>query len=483
MTIQRINLIDYFPYKTAREIQEEALNRLSLEWDNYQVFVLQAPTAFGKSAVAKTIMNAVRSSSYLSPTNMLVNQFLEEFPDTASLFRLDSYECETWQNTCAGTRGREGGFCKGCPASRDLVQAKYRRGPGAYNYHTYLAHKIYRDILIIDEAHNLLPHIKDRLALKIWQHDANYPSNAWTYKQFLDWYDSLPPRQRGLKKNRTLLEALVNYRDPEYVVQRTTDMFNGKGTRRGLPEERDCLKLLPVDVQDAPPMFWPREVKKIVLMSATIGKKDIEALGLGSRPVLYIQCASPIPATSRPIVIDPVSVVNRNNINISVELIANRIKELAAHHEGEKGIIHATYQMAGLLRTHLAGDRFLFHDRSTKMEQYERFREASPESGKILIGSGLYEGVDLPGDLGRWQVIAKVPWGSLGNPAVQHLAERDPDWYNWNTLRDVIQACGRICRTPDDFGVTYILDSSIERLLKDADSMVPPWFRDALVFQ
>lgn len=483
-----VNLLQHFPYSEPREIQAEALRTLDENWDKYDVFVVSAPTAFGKTALARTLMNAFRSVSCITPTNLLVEQFREEFPDTPTLSRLDTYHCDKWKRPCSVTRGKCREFCSKrrdgvqCPASGDLSTAKYRKGPGIYNYHTYLAHKLYRDVLVVDEAHNLLPTIRERLSLRIWQHDYNYPHNMFTPEQMSRWIGSLPPNKQKHQKIALLREA-VTYDVPRYIVQRTEEEFSGKGTVRGEPEMRDCLKLLPVDIGDAPPMFWPKECKKIVLLSATIGPKDIEGLGLGGRGrrVLYVDCTSPIAPGNRPIVSQSLVSVNRNNLEHAADLIANRIEELANDHHGEKGVVHATYQMANLLRSRLGGERYLFHERSDKRDVYQKFRGSPAADGTVLIACGMYEGIDLPEDLGRWQVISKIPWQSLGNPAIAHLARLDPEWYGWETVKTLIQACGRICRTPTDYGITYILDSSIQRIFDEYGYMLPDWWRDALV--
>jgi Rad3-related DNA helicase len=363
----------------------------------------------------------------------------------------------------------------------------------------YLAHKLYRDVLVVDEAHNLIPVIQDRLSLTIWQHDYRYPSNMYRPEQIRDWLATLPERTRAHQKMAALGEA-VSSKCPQYVIRRTEKEFNGKGTLRGEPEMRDCLELLPVDISDAPPMFWPGlggyspnqsggcarpagKVAKLVLMSATIGAKDVESLGLGRRKrVLYIDCKSPIPSCNRPIL--PLDTVSVNRFVLTsrggIDKIANEIGRIADHHLGEKGVIHATYQLATLLRDALPGVRYMFHDRNSKRDVYQQFRDSDPAEGRILVASGMYEGIDLPEDLGRWQVIAKVPWKSLGDPAIAHLAERNPDWYTWECIRTVIQACGRICRTPEDYGVTYVLDTSFWRMLSEGYKMLPEWWLEAL---
>lgn len=482
-----MSILDFFPYNTPRQIQVETLEILEREWDNYDVFVIQAPTAYGKTSISKTLHNALHSVSTITPTNLLVQQYLDEFPDTNTLARLDSYHCKKWDRPCSITRGKLRQFCSKkrdgceCPASNDLRTAKYARGPGIYNYYTYMAHRIYREALVIDEAHNTLTAIRDRLAITIWQHDYKYPHNMWTYDQIREWINTLPEHKKKHKKIAELKEA-VQFQVPKYIAQRTTDVFNGKGTRRGEPEERDCIKLLPVDISEAPPMLWSREVRKIILMSATIGPKDIEQLGLErNRRVLYLACKSPIPPQNRPIVpLDTLSVNRYSMENQAPRIIANKINEIAEFHKGEKGVIHCTYALSAKLRSLLTDSRYIFHGREDKAEKYQQFRDSPTGEGRILVACGLYEGIDLPDDLGRWQVIAKVPWMSLANPAIKHLAELDPDWYNWECLKTTIQACGRVCRHPDDFGATYILDSSFRRLIRKAYEMCPEWFLEAI---
>lgn len=478
-----VELLRHFPYPRIREIQERTLEILEREWHRYDVFVISAPTAYGKTALSQTIMRAFPSTSIITPTNMLVDQYVAEFPSTPTMSRLDSYHCEEWDRPCSTTRGKLRGFCKGCPAAKDLARTKYRGGPGVYNYHVYLAHKAYRDVLVVDEAHNLIDTIKDRMALRIWQHDYGYPSNMYSLDHIRRWIGTLPENKKKHKKIQALWDAVTS-EAPDYIPQRGTDLFNGKGTRRGEPEERDCIRLLPVDISTAPPMFWPRDhVRKVILLSATIGPKDAETLGLagGRSRVLYINAESPIDTSRRPIIIDPVVNVNRYNMGEAASLVGHYIRDvLAPRFEGQKGLVHATYQMAELLRPHLSSNpRFVFHTRENKKEMYRRFRDSPPEDGMVLVACGLYEGIDLPEDLGRWQVLSKIPWQSLGSPAVRHLADKDPEGYYWDTLRIVMQAAGRICRTPDDWGYTYVLDGTFERLWNNTENLRPAWFSEA----
>lgn len=467
-----------FPYPEARPIQEKVLDLLEENWNKYDVFVINAPTAFGKTALAKTLIRNIYNVSVITPTNLLVDQFLQEFPDTPSLKRLDNYECEEWKRPCSVTRAKFKGFCKGCPAASALSTAKYRRGPGIYNYHIYLAHKLYRDVLVVDEAHNLIPVIQDRMAIKLWQHDYRYPSGMYSLEAMRNWVNS-QDRKKLKNKKLKLFHESVNTTKPFYIPERAVEEFAGKGTMRGEPEDRDLIRLVPVDIKEAPPLFWPREVQKIILLSATISEIDVEQMGLGDRRVCYIDCKSPIPRGNRPIIPLDLTAVNRYNMEEAVDIIANEIIKIADYHSEEKGVIHATYQMARMLRERLDDPRFIFHDNADKKDKYRLFIQ--DKNPRILVASGMYEGIDLPHDLGRWQVIAKIPWGSLGNPGIAYRAQQNPNWYIWETLKTTIQACGRVCRTPEDYGATYILDISFWKLYREGRKLIPEWFREAIL--
>lgn len=93
------------------------------------------------------------------------------------------------------------------------------------------------------------------------------------------------------------------------------------------------------------------------------------------------------------------------------------------------------------------------------------------------------EGIDLPDEQCRWQVLLKVPYPSMGDSRVSYLIdeEGDWDWYYDNTARSIMQAVGRGVRSEDDYCSFYVLDRSFLDVLKRAT--FPDWFRDAVIHQ
>jgi len=493
MTASSKGILSHFPYPDIRPVQADLLTQIERGWDAHDVFVVNAPTALGKTAIARTLMEWQRDVSYLVPTNQLLDQYLAAFPDTRTLRRIDSYVCAPYSEdrnkiACATVRAHSEfhNFCKGCPCGADMAQAKYRKAAGAYNFHIYMAQKLHRSALILDEAHQIIPFIQELASLVVWKHQSGYPDKWMDPTQLAAWVAAPATKKKwGRKKWYPRLLGAATSAKPQYVVrEEMREWRKGIGAvRAGDPVDLPCLVLKPVEIAHLPEvsMVFPRTTSKIVLMSATIGPRDIRELGLSSRRVLYLNCASPIPPESRPLHRIPVAAVSYSNMEESTRKMAEFLLDVVApQHAGERGLIHTTYQQSAILREVLRGDpRFLFHTKDNKMDTLRKFMDGR-RGDEVLVASGLQEGLDLPYDLARWQVIMKVPWLSLGDPAIKYKADREPDWYRWETLKKIIQACGRVCRTPTDFGATLILDSTVERLLEQSWDSIPSWFRDVL---
>lgn len=478
------NILHYFPKDLSiRPSQRKALTEIQAVWDKSDVIVISLPTAFGKSAMAKTIMDWTERAAYITPTNMLVQQFKDTYNKVPNIFNKSLYSCsEPGYHNCEDRADayqyQKKKYCSGCPYVRDnkRIMNPYRKQSNS-TVHMYIARQMYQPVLIADEAHTLINVLSEYHSVKIQHKRFKYPiSKGYINRAELRfWLESLKnidtiltDVKRGQKGLKVLYNELIN-NNSQYLIKEEQS-----GNDR-------CLKLIPIDLRGLPSPLWPAQrVNKIVLMSATINKKDIESLGLSGRRVNYINADSPIPAENRPALLVTGPSLNKNNLTDSLTHISEHILGILNHHKGEKGILHATYQVADMLKKmQLPDNRLIFHDKYNKTAQFERFKD-SQESGErdsVLVASGMYEGIDLPYDAGRFQIIVKIPWPNLGEPAIKLKADLDNEWYEWSALKDTLQAYGRIVRSPDDYGVTYILDNSFKRLLDNP--ALPEWFRAA----
>ena len=96
------------------------------------------------------------------------------------------------------------------------------------------------------------------------------------------------------------------------------------------------------------------------------------------------------------------------------------------------------------------------------------------------MACGLTEGLDVKDELGRWQIILKLPFLNLSDVAVAAKLQLRPKWYQWQCVKDIEQAVGRICRTPTDYGETIIIDSAFGNLFRNSGDLFSASFKEAL---
>jgi len=469
---------------SLRPVQEEVLRKVEEKLDSSDVFILRMPVASGKTLTSLTLaryLNQAKKwkSRLLVPNNMLLQQYMDDFPNLNTLRKRESYTCSLYENQSVkydcgehtrltGKNGKRGPYCKGCPYVTALRKAQVMPYVVINNY-TYLAYKMYAEGLIIDEGHLLTGMLKDMAARRLWHHDYRFPNYVRTYGQLARWVDERLTRTPKDKKLLELKAELVANR-VSYLVEKGTGLYRG--------EERECLKLIPVDIRSQPPLLWPQhKVKKLFFLSGTINRKDVEDMGLGDRRICIIDAPSPIPIERRPLIVDPKFTLAASAHGRDIPALAQYLRDLANSKEG-KGFIHAPYSLAMELQKHLSDHpRFLFHTNQTKHRIFTEFKQS--QDG-IMVASGMYEGIDLADDAARWQVICKVPWANLTEPAMQYMAQQDPEGYANEAARLVVQAYGRVCRSPTDYGETIIVDRSFLRLYNNYRELFPGWFCDAV---
>jgi len=482
------DILDYFP-GTPRPGQASLLRQLQESWDKADVFVLDAPVAFGKTLVGMTIARWAGKAHIALPNNMLVQQMKESFPQVSCLERKDSYRCQSYREevdlsyaNCGSHKSRTDEYCTGCPYLA-ATRAAYARPVSVSNYHVYMAYKLYKPTVIIDEAHLMVPLVQELEGRKVWTQDIGLPQSIDTYAKLRDWLKKNPK----VVETRPALQSVL--RDLEsgtehYLVKRSEEKWRN--------EERDCLSLLPIDTSHSQKaaMLWPiQKVKKLVLMSATISEMDVRQLALQGKRVKFIYGQSPIPKERRPI-------LSGEHLNCSanypytsqgLQPMVNKLKEMlqtTPFLKTTKGLIHTPYSMATvlgpMLKAALPGHDILVHDSRNKQEVFQKFRNSNRSC--ILIGSGMWEGLDLLGYEYGWQVVAKLPFPSLGDPAWKYLAENEPERYAWATAKTLLQGFGRICRGPTDFGLTIVLDKTFDNFYFRQASLFPPYIREAIEY-
>jgi ATP-dependent DNA helicase DinG len=247
------------------------------------------------------------------------------------------------------------------------------------------------------------------------------------------------------------------------------------------------IELKPLDISPyCRPVF--EKCSKVLIMSATIlnPKAFCRSVGLiHDNEVKFIQVKSDFPIENRPIYPLNIAYLNFNNLQLS-EVKSNIIKtidNIMTIHRKDKGIIHTTsYEQLNFIKENIRQDnarRLLVTDPEIQRDEViqEHINSVKPT---VLISPSLHTGLDLKGELSRFQIITKVPYPNKGDRWINAKRHLDEDWYYWQTALKLAQAYGRSIRSKEDWAKTYILDSAFGYFLNKNRNVLPKWFIQAI---
>ena len=208
-----------------------------------------------------------------------------------------------------------------------------------------------------------------------------------------------------------------------------------------------------------------------LLMSATLSDQFAKrTLELPNSK--YIRLAPTFPRENKKIVFFKPQNLNYNSMKDAavVKQLQSTCYQIVKHHSDrkERGIILApsfaiTEGVAEALRVMSVNTHIVEHRRGDKLADAVNRFKGYDGSAVLLTPSG-FEGLDLAGDLSRYQVIVKAPFGSLGEARMKRILEKWPDIYSLLCTMKLVQGAGRSVRGPEDHAVTYFLDTNIQRL-------------------
>ncbi|GAA0766415.1 ATP-dependent DNA helicase [Ideonella azotifigens] len=117
-----------------------------------------------------------------------------------------------------------------------------------------------------------------------------------------------------------------------------------------------------------------------------------------------------------------------------------------------------------------------------------RFTEAGQGIGFAVLGGSFSEGIDLPGRrlIGAFVATLGLPQVNPVNEQFRHrlqtLFGAGYDYaYLYPGLQKVVQAAGRVIRTPEDQGVVHLIDDRFAR--REVQALLPGWWSRAAASQ
>lgn len=496
--------------KYQRKVVERIVN------SDKKYFVLRAPTGSGKSLMGIVAGLETGKTYYCVHNIQLQQQIIDDFPFVHQVKGRANFKCkasmlgETCDPGvfCGSDRGKK---CSNASVCDYKVQKAIAQESDfvVFNYAYFLAIKNSQyggfnnsDLVIIDEAHiadsALSGYVNFDISRRVLDiNHLRFPDKGedvfeWLeylrditsdkIKSFKEMTDNVNDSKRSainhdIKRLTTIngkAEFLINNVDDSWIIS----MFSDKYT--------DRIVFVPVWVDKFSHLLLGH-AEKYLLMSATISKLDMMLLGIKESEMEFLDMPSTFNPANMPIVYYGYEKINRYTDRKKLVTV---IDGLIKRHPDTKGVLHTvSYSLAKDILEHsrysdrmiansaekLYTDAMIFEKRN---EGISEFLESSDPS--ILVSPSVETGLDLKDDLGRWQIICKVPFASLGDEVVIRRKEDHPIWYTADAINRIVQGSGRVCRSISDHGTTYIIDKNLAWLVRRHQDLFPPWWIDAL---
>jgi Rad3-related DNA helicase len=295
------------------------------------------------------------------------------------------------------------------------------------------------------------------------------------------------------------IQAFRRIQKLERIFMQMADLykrFEAKGTLKDewvLQVEKDKddptrvkkLILKPIYVKDFVPHVLFKWGARILILSATIldWETFVDALGLEELrkkgKVRYIPVPSTFPLKNRPIHFYPCGNLGFRTYAQDLPRVIAGIERVLELHPNERGIIHChSWKILDAIRKAIPSGRLICQTQNDSREGLLYALESSKNG--VIVAPAMHEGIDLKGDLSRFQIIVKVPYPHAKDPQIERRMTLDPAWYTWQTALKLVQATGRSVRGPDDWAITYVLDSGFSQFYYKASRILPSWFTEAV---
>jgi Rad3-related DNA helicase len=229
--------------------------------------------------------------------------------------------------------------------------------------------------------------------------------------------------------------------------------------------------LKPYSAKDYVKPVWD-QFDHIILSSATLFDVHsyLEDLGLDKYKWKQVDVSAPFNPENGPIFKESNLYLSMKNFDSTIDSVTKKVDEILDNHKHERGIIHCfseKYRKSIYERTQNK-DRMVLHDSFNRQEVLKNFTTNVPDGDNaVLLSVNMGEGVDLKDDIARFQIIVKCPYLPMGDPWIKLHMERSGRWYRNQAIIELMQMAGRIVRSKEDFGYTYIIDANAWNLLQN----------------
>lgn len=487
-------LKEYYPFPAFRPGVEELLDKLDQN-EGKKYFIIRGRTGSGKSGIAVALSRKL-GTHILTATKLLQDQYANT-PVFNSEFVLKgkaNYSCtisggSTSDAPCSSRKLLQIGKAKynipennqaelrqSCAKNNkcEYYQKKYAlpfTSGGILNYDLAFSNSFNAKAIVLDEAHNFIDKVLDFYSLEIPTKRIvallkikDLPNQT----NYVDW----------LKRVRSAAAIRAEVSSDAKTIEQCKQISDRVGAilqEARLPgdfyvdTENDKVQIKPIYPHSIAHKFLSR-FEKIFFMSATIDAKFAEILGLDPDQTLEASLDSTFPIENRPIYFPKDIPTINYSTKFDRELPAIQLLDaIVTRHKDQRGIIHTSnYRVFNALQLMYGNNkRFTWVEQGANKSLALSQHKIQPDS--ILVSPSMMEGVDLADDLGRFQVILKLPFPARSD-YMEALNNAMPGIYEMATRNALVQAYGRVVRADSDWAHTYVLDGSLRFMLDGLDS-------------
>ena len=362
-----------------------------------------------------------------------------------------------------------------------------------------------RRLLVIDEAHEVEGVVRDFATQKVFLRRVLTQEDIEQFKTIDQWatylkQPELIPEETEHDRQRKQLDPKFESAKDAYLSKIQFLEAKKEGLEHGFSVECEphfspigstqqtatTLVFIPHSIGYEVNKYILNHGHRVVLMSGTIYDKAnfCRTLGIPPDKAHFIRIPSTFPTKNRPIYLKPEYQTELShakwdeNFN---EMLAIIKKTFAIFHD-VKGLIHApSYAKARMVVEALKDPRLISHDSKNFPFVLEQF--FASKGNEVLISPICQQGVDFKEDRARFQLILTVPYASTGSKFVSDKMAKDFAWYNLQAAVTFGQQIGRINRSPEDFGVTFLVDSRFNKFMAKNSKLFPAWLKEACVYK
>jgi len=530
----------YFPLKyIPNEHQLKSLDFLKKSILSGKSFSLNnLATGSGKSYLTimfanwyKNFINKDSKIDIITNSKILQEQYLKEFDFIKNYKGRSNYYCQHYDTDCAN--GAELNKilkrkCDSCPydkAKNEWIHSDI----SLTNFHMFNTLSIYQphiheqrdsNVLIIDESHDFESVFSDFLSTKlnatilkrcgftlkeVEMYDNKFLSKIKTLNKYLIFLEQklIPEMELNVSKFERTIQTTQDSKKKrqllQYIQTSENKILNFKGLFDTHKKDSNNIVLdivtnkkekmysgvdlvtQPIWVYDYLKEYVWRHYDHVIFMSASILDQKMFSYinGLNEKNTSYFEIPTPFPIKNRRIYYLKIGKMNFYNKEETFRNQIPWIKKILKKYKNKKGIIHTTnYELAGWINENIEDERLLFHDTDNRNKTLETHLHS--KNPTVLVSPSMTSGIDLKDELGRFQILLKVPYPNISSEKIKGRQKTNKNWYSWKTVVEITQATGRIVRNMSDYGDTYILDSNFSDILKYNSHILPIYIQDAI---